>query len=327
MKKLILLILLTSTLFATPSWYMNRDYKLPEINEVIGYGEGDSIAIATVAAKTDISEQLATTVSSSISIQKEKDNNGNLVSTSSLNQNSQSKTILEESQIIKQQTEDGKWFVVVVYENMTTIDRFVKKVNRKYPIREKKVPSNYFSKTNLGKEVFAELETESDIVFQDGIWKLKYKDIYQNLNDFSQSDLYMDYNLKEMTYHKFKRYGIPNDHVMVANDSIHFEFKSGYKYTSLYLITKKGSVFNFEDNELSGWKTSKLTFEPTGNQEMEMAFVTIQSNEPIDNSFFKPMIGGESLTEYNSTNRFPEFIKFLNGKQFSMKKFITKPNY
>jgi hypothetical protein len=328
MKTLIWITLLISNLFAIPSWYINRDYRLPEINEVVGYGEGDTVAMAIMTAKTDISEQLFTSVSSTVLSKTEEYSSTGRVSTSSTkrmsssSQMSDSQIVLEESQIIKQQTEDGKWFVAVLYENMTTIDRFVRKVDKKYPNRKTKPSTNFFSKTRLGKEVAYELGTEPEIVFHDNIWKLKYKDVYQNIYNFDISDLFVDFNTKPMSFKKIDQYGYPSDSILYTGQRYKFEFDTGYRYNSLYYIITNGSVHMMMDNKPDGTITEDYDIAYGKGIDRPVMYVLVQSNEKIDNSMFKQLVGGEKYEDFrvHSRNQLSDFLKFLNGKNYSAKK-------
>lgn len=116
-KTLLLYILSTSLLFATPEWFSNQTYSSHN-QTYYGYGQGASHKEARSQAVREVIEQMRTEIQSSFSLTKKmKDKNfkQNLESRVNL----RSKAVVKSVSIIKRYSKDGRYYVVVKYHHTT----------------------------------------------------------------------------------------------------------------------------------------------------------------------------------------------------------------
>ena len=116
-KKSLLLFFLVSQLFAAPSWFDAREYSSKE-GKYYGYGEGSNEKIARASALREISEQIHSNVTSTISINTKE-------TTEYLSQSIDSKTFisskqtLNNSKILKMKKDDNHVYVLMEYDYNT----------------------------------------------------------------------------------------------------------------------------------------------------------------------------------------------------------------
>jgi ribosomal protein S8 len=145
----VFLILSVSLLANPPHWYIYQGIPTKDF-EIIGYGEGKTLAEAKQVAKSDIAKSIYTNLSSSISINKTFQN-GNY--TKNINQNIDEKTqvFLTDIETIESDYKEGKFFVAMRYINLP----FSKKVKVMLSdiSQVKKSSSAYLNKTQFLKEL------------------------------------------------------------------------------------------------------------------------------------------------------------------------------
>jgi hypothetical protein len=319
----ILVAISAAILNATPDWFQDRS--LIADKTFIGYGEDANLQNAVTLARADISNQLQTKVNSNISI-TQADHNG-VISSDSVQQNdSTSASVLEESQIIKQSYQDGRWFVAVQYQELTQINRFVKKVEASKGSENITEHQNqYFVHTYLGMELNKKLgKMDIGLQRQAGEWYLNYKDIYQKI-DINIPDLFITFSTTEanrLDIEKSSRF----ERIINDGEPVHFHPVSKKRYWSLFAMSPEGEVYVIEDNMPINMKPGNFNFrKKTGDTERPTMFVAVFSNSRIDNSYFRLMNGYESLDTYkNDKVRFNKFIEFLDDKEYVTKKMIIK---
>jgi hypothetical protein len=317
----ILMAISATWLYATPDWFQERS--LIADKTFIGYGEDANLQNAVTLARADISNQLQTNVNSNISI-TQADRNG-VISSDSVQQNSSSSTsVLDESQTIKQSYQDGRWFVAVQYQELTQINRFIKKVEKLGPVTTEH-QNQYFAHTYLGMELNKKLgKIDTSLQRQAGEWYLNYKDIYQKI-DIHIPDLFITFSTTEanrLDIEKDSRF----ERIINDGEIVHFHPVSKKKYWSLFAMSPEGEVYVIEDNMPTNMKPGTFNFRKKAEDiDRPTMFVAVFSNSRVDNSYFRLMNGYESLDTYkNDKVRFNKFIEFLDDKEYVTKKMIIK---
>lgn len=314
MKKFIFTIIYFITLsniYAMPSWYINRDFKEPISNEILGYGEDRLLQNAILNAKTDISMQLKSRVKS-VLLQNQYRYNQNISSNTHHTQEVFTDEILKDTVVIKQEQIDGKWYVVVAYENIPTLHRFIKKLPNNL---ENGKQNRYLKNTLLFKELNDVLgvETNTRLYVNDGNFQLGYKTIFQNM-DLNIPELFVNHSTnKSNTFTIVKNSTYEN--VILKFEPVSFEFDSNKRFVSLFAISPEGKVLLLEDNLHVKSKTNEYKFKKLKpSEERETLFVAVFSDTKLDNSYFRYMTGNENDESYNQDDiKFHKFVDFLNN--------------
>ena len=305
----------------TPEWFINRDILNSNLIS-IGYGEDANLQNAIAIAKADISSQIISNVKSNVSI-TQADHNG-VITQDSLQQNSvSSESILEDSQVIKQSYQDGRWYVAVEYENIPPIKRFVKKIGLiKNPERQ----NPYFAHTYLGQDINQITNNTLNIKLyhMSNSWYLNFNNLYQKI-DINIPDLFITFSTNEsnrLDIEKKSRF----ERIINDGEDIHFHPISKKRYWTLFAMSPEGEVYVIEDNMPINMKPGTFNFvKKTGDIDRPTMFVAVFSNSRIDSSYFRLMNGYESLDTYkNDRVRFDKFINFLEDKEFVAKKMVVK---
>ena len=126
MFRIILFFFCTMNLYATPSWYHNLSKQGPSF--YIGYGQGTCEADAKKAALNDISSQISVIVDSSISSDIGM-NNGEIYKNIQDKSSLRSYAQIHGYSVEKLEVEDGQHYMAISYENISSIDKFNKKIS------------------------------------------------------------------------------------------------------------------------------------------------------------------------------------------------------
>jgi len=125
LRNIIGLILFLCSVYATPTWFYNIPSKSYEI---IGYGIDKNLQTARDIAKAEISKTIKIKILSNTNITKSIiDGNYNKSNTSKLA--TSSGATLQGIKILKEEYKDNLWYVSVIYDNRTLLQ----KINIKYP--------------------------------------------------------------------------------------------------------------------------------------------------------------------------------------------------
>jgi hypothetical protein len=294
-----------------PSWYINRDFKEPISNEMLGYGEDRLLQNAILNAKTDISMQLKSRVKS-VLLQNQYRYNQNVSSNTYHTQEVFTDEILKDTVVIKQEQIDGKWYVVVAYENIPTLHRFIKKLPNNL---ENGKQNRYLKNTLLFKELNDVLgvETNTRLYVKDGNFQLGYKTIFQNM-DLNIPELFVNHSTNESNTFKILK-NSTYENVILKVEPVSFEFDSNKRFVSLFAISPEGKVLLLEDNLHVKSKTNEYKFKKLKpSEERETLFVAVFSDTKLDNSYFRYMTGNENDESYNQDDiKFHKFVDFLNN--------------
>lgn len=321
MKSLLLLVILSGLLFATPDWYLERSLQ-KEPNEQIGYGEDSNLQNAILNAKADVSMQLESIINSTMNITTRNDNTIYSRNTKSVN-NIESNLKLKDLDIKKQKLENGIWYVAVSYENIPSIEKFVKRIKIQ-PGKQ----NEYFKSTTLGKELnrITKLETDTRLYYMNDSFVLNLDSIYQNI-DISVSDLFINYQGIKNTSNMIVKKSSGNS-IINSNENVQFKWNTKKKFITIFAVSPDGQVLILEDNIYSKNISNPFQFECLKDEERQTLFVMVFSDMELDNSYFRSMQGNESKESYSSIEskkiKFDKLIEFINGKDFVTKKYTIK---
>lgn len=312
------LLLITSAIATNmPSWYINRDFKQPESNEILGYGEDRLLQNAIFNAKTDISMQLKSRIESSL-IQNKYQYNDRLSSNAHQRQKVSTDEILKDTMVIKQEQIDGKWFVVVTYENIPDLHKFIKKLPNNL---ENDKQNRYLKNTLLFRELNDILGKSINVRLyfnnngdNNGTFQLGYKTMFQNI-DLNVPDLFVNHNTNNSNTFKINKES-KFSNIILKFEPVSFEFSSKKKFVSLFAISPEGRVLLLEDNINAVSRTDGYMFKKLKPaEERNTLFVAVFSDKKIDNSYFRYMTGNESDESYIRDNiKFHTFVDFLNNE-------------
>lgn len=145
-KHLILAVLLTAPLFATPSWFHNIDAKGYEL---IGYGEGASYDEAVAQAKAEIAGTIRSRVSSEFSSQT-IDSGKSYSHQVQSSVKSRSDMVLAGAEVIKREQVKKRFFVAVKYDTRPFGVKFVEKIGNNKKCTDK---LGFLNKSPFGREL------------------------------------------------------------------------------------------------------------------------------------------------------------------------------
>jgi len=295
--------------------------------KLIGYGEEKNLPQAIATAKANISGQIKTQISSNM-IQNNTLKNETYNHEVIQNQQSSTQATMTDTTILKQQKVGDTWYVAVEFENIPTLQKFIKKL----PINLTDEPQNsYLARTELFNELHKAIGKSIDTVLvrKDGTWCLRYKDILQNIDEESFEDLFMSAKDQNLSLTLNKK-------IPLLYDGEKFSFtlsSSNDGFVSLLDVYEDGSVAVLSSNIPISKNTlvaipnikDKNDFEAAtlvkGKDSFDL-FVGIYSVKPLNLDRF--IIGDANLQTSENAKSFDKLIAFLNGKQFSTLKINTK---
>jgi len=277
MLRLFIFIILPIYLFATPTWYGNISSKSYEI---IGYGIDTDLQIARNIAKSEISKQISIKISSNSNIKKILINDDYQKSFKS-NISTSTDATLQGIKILKEEYTDNKWYVGVIYDNRTLLQ----KINIKYP----KYSSNDMK--NIKK---------LNVIRKSNNWYIKIK-----------NDLYIlsnDNFINIFSNKKSKNIELISDKIIYNSyDKIHFEINSKNKgYVSILYSEASGKSAVILSNKTINHKIvypkqngqdELVAYNPSNNTIIEW-YICIYSKKKLDLSEFEN-ISANILDESN----------------------------
>jgi len=329
MKKLILFLLLATCSYATPSWYHNLYSK--KANTYYGFGSANSESKAKQLALSDIVSQISVHVSSSTSLNM-KVVNGKESSLDEFSTQQKSQANLCDYKLLKSEFDNSKYYVALSYENIPSFDKFVYKV-KQLKIKPKKVKLNsYLSKTLIARELKKALGYSIDfsLVRKDRKWYIKYANILQVLDKKDFAKFFVSSTCRGLEINTNKR-----NNILYNGMKFYFKVKSknsGFvSIISVYedgtvstlmrnIAVKKDRLENIPDEDFETIPEASLM--KRGLETFDL-YVLIYSPKKIRFDSFA-YADSELISEEKYKN-FDELIEFIDDKQYSTLKVVTKP--
>jgi len=329
MKKLLLFLLISTCSYATPSWYHNLYAK--KTNTYYGFGSADSETKAKQLALSDIASQISVHISSSTKLSmKIIDGKESSLDRFTTKQNSQA--TLSDYKLLKSEFNNAKYYVALSYENIPSFNKFVSKVKQMKIKTQETKQNSYLSQTLIAKKLKKALG--EDIAFKlirkDKQWYIKYSDVVQVLDkkDFARfftSSLHVGLEINT------------NKKNNILYDGMKFFFKikskkSGYvSIISVYedgtvstlvrnIAVKKNRLENIPDKDFETIPEAGLIYK--GIETFDL-YVLIYSAEKLRFDSFA-YADSELISEEKYKN-FDELIEFMDDKEYSTLKVVTKP--
>jgi len=310
-------LILTSCTTPTPAkkspplWYKNQTIKTKNSYNYIGYGEAKTLFQAKAEAKSDIAQQLLSSVESSY-VEKMKDDNV----TTEVNLKVTTKIDLENISIKKQFFQDGYYFVVLGYENLDLGYKIKKSVKNLRCSRA----DNYMKKTLLYKKLYNSFGCDIDVKLQraNKQWYLKYDEYKFLLSRIDFEKLYIS------TPSSLFDFMISNQSLQ-DGEKFYFNIKTDKKgYITLLNLYENGIVTVLKSSQKITKnlqipsKESDIYFEAglvDENRDGYDLYIAIYSEKPFDMSRF--VYGDEVLAKDEIAYKFDELIEILNSYDYA----------
>ena len=308
-----------------PSWYHHLPNKE---NLFIGYGNGKSELEAKANARSDIASSISVSVDDTFSKQI-KSKKGKF--TKNINQNSlqKSKLTISDTKVVRIESHNGIYFVALQYENISSIDKFIKKLPN---ISKSQTQNEYIKHTIINKKIKKILGKNINFSLAriNENWFIKYKNITQILNkkDFEYFFKTIKNNDISIKLNKSKN-------TLFDKDKFYFKIKSKKDgFVSLLSVYEDGTVSilmkNIEikkhiiqdlpDKEFEQIPTANLLTENTSTYDLHIAIFS--KNELALDEF---AYADAKVIKEEKHKNFDDLIQYLNNKTFSSIKVFTKP--
>ena len=325
MKKIIY-FLFSVALFGQPDWYYSI---APSSNTYIGYGQGQSEAKAKEDALNSIASQISTQTENSFK-KKTEVNNDSLNKSMQEIRSQKSAAKLSDYKILKQQKIENTFYVAISYENLPSLQKFAKKVIMTLP--ENEVQNSYIKNTFFAKKLkdIVGKNVAFDLRRKDRLWYVGYGSIMQVLDDEDFSDFFKTIHTKNVDFMTDT-----GREVLYEGDQFYFKTKSNkdgfISIISVYedgtvatlvknIKVKAGELTNIPDKDFESVLEAGLI---TPRVETYDLYIALWSDEKVSLDMFAR--ADENLIEDERYKNFHELITYLNDKEFSSLKIVTKP--
>ena len=311
MKIFILSVLLITVTIASPQWFHGIKHKNYEL---IAYGVDKELSIARDIAKSELSKQIKVNISSNTNINKSIEN-GTYDKSVKNNISTSSNATLQGIKILKEVKEDNMWYVSVIYDNRTLLQKI--KAKQQY-INPSKQEDNYLTNTPLVKSIFKILgfKTNINLIRKNNSW---YLNISDNLFLLNRDNFIKLFANTKNEYISFST----NKNIYKYPDSIQFKVntkKSGY--VSILYSDENGKVGVILNNmkidksiiyPKDNSEDKLIAYNPTKNTLQEL-YIAVYSNNKIDLSLFENI--SDTLLDESSYN-FDNLLDKINNNKIS----------
>jgi len=148
--KIVILLFVSSSLFATPSWF--GSIKPNNSYEIIGYGEALNLNEAKQNARDEIAKQIKVNIKSEIQTTKQSKQNEYTKNTTSTSKQDTS-VALSSVEILQNEKDGDTWYVALSYDNRPITTKLIQKLEGKIC---KNPPHPYLSKSRFYRQFKAE---------------------------------------------------------------------------------------------------------------------------------------------------------------------------
>jgi len=328
---LLLLVLLSTCSYATPSWYHNiHDSKA---NVYIGFGSASSEAKAKQLALSDIVSQISVHVSSSMKSSM-KELNGKFSSSDEFKTEQNAEASLSDYKLLKSEFDESKYYVALSYENIPSFDKFVKKVKNlgldKF-VQKPKLKT-YYSSTTMAKKLYKALGRDIDfkLIRKDKKWFIKHKDILQILDKKDFAKFFTTVDSQNITINTNKK-----NNILYNDMKFFFKVKSSKKgFISILSVYEdatvatlvrnipigKNKLENIPDEDFESIPQASLM--KRGIETFDL-YVAIYSTKKLHFDSFA--YADSELVNEEKYKNFDELIEFIEDKDYATLKVVTKP--
>lgn len=328
MKISLLFLLLTLSAFANPAWY----YNLPntKANTYIGYGSGKSESEAKQKALSDITSQISVnidyTMKSSTKLQGDKFSQA--VSEKSALQSS---ATLNGAETVKIEFLDSKYFVAMSYENIPSIDKFVREIKSRYSLEDEK-QNSYIASSSINKNLKKALNKNINfkLLRKDKKWFIQYNESLEPLDDRDFSNFFTSVSNEDISITTNKK-----NNILYDKDQFYFKVNSTQNgYVTIFSVYEDGTVStlvrnikikrdkleNIPDEEFETIPEAGLIKDGVETYDL---YVVLYTPKKITLDSFAH--ANDSLIEDERYKNFDSLIEFLNDKTYATLKVVTRP--
>jgi len=314
--------------FANPLWYLNT--QKTKTNSYVGYGSGVDEVHAKQEALNDIASQISVSVNTSLK-QNQKLQNGKFQNIEEFSSLQNSKAVLSDYELLKSEFYKGRYFVCVEYENIPSLDKFVRKV-KVLGTTEVVHPNLYLKDTLIAEKLKKVLkkDIEFKLLRKDKKWFIKYKSVMQVLDKKDFAKFYVTVPHAKLSIRTDKKRDILYD-----GDKFYFKVKSAKKgYVTIFSVYEDGTVVTLVRNISIGQNRVEnipdKDFETIpeagliekGKETFDL-YVAIYSQKKMRFDSFA--YADEKLISEEKYKNFDELIEFLDSKTYTTLKVVTKP--
>jgi len=294
---------------ATPTWY--HTLANDRANTYIGYGTASTEQKAKQNALVSISAQIYTKIDNEI-VQDKRVEEGEYSKDTHIKSSQKTKANLSGYKILEMSYEDGKYFVAIRYENISSIDKFKNKLKAK----------------NIQVKFDNYLQT-FDLSRIDKKWYIKYQNILELLDKRDFERFFITIPNEKLSIKTNKR-----NNILYEDDQFYFKVDSKAKgYVSILTVYEDGTVAtllkniaieknesqNIPDEEFEAIPIAGLLKKGVDTFDM---YVAIYSPKKL--IFDRFAAADEELIEDERYKNFDELLKFLDGKTYTTLKVVTK---
>ncbi len=329
MRKILLIIALVASVLANPMWYHN--VQKTKANSYVGYGSGVNESDAKKEAFNDITSQISVSVNTSFS-QKQKIRDGQFNNTQEFTSSQNSKATLYDYELLKSEFHNGKYFVALQYENIPSVDKFVNKLKKSNIELKNEKQNSYLKNTSMAKKLKKALKKDIafSLVRKDAKWFVKYKNILQVLDKKDFAKFFRTVDNPTMSINTNKR-----KNILYNDDKFFFKVKSAKgTYASILTVYEDGTVStlvrnvplrkdkleNIPDKDFESIPQAGLMHR--GIETYDLYVLLISSKKTHFDSFAQ---ADEELIEEEKYKNFDELIEFIDAKEYTTLKVVTKP--
>lgn len=296
-----------------PEWYINEDQLSLASYEVLGLGEGKSLAEARAIAKEMIAQTLLSRVESSfesVSTDEVSKSEAKLKVTSDL--------ALQNLKTLQQSQQDGIFFVALSFKNLDFAQRVKEKLQLKTCQDEQQ--NNYLAKTPLFYKLNKALGCKKDfrLVRQNQAWYLANQQQLFMLSTGELEELFISTVNKHFSLLAPKK-------IFRNGESFHFEINASKQgYITLLNVYENGIVtllqpsikyqaaMQLPPTEDQTEFEAGLLYEGQDTHDLYVAFLTPQ---PLDTSRFEH--AHENLAESESTYKLDELLELMQKHSYT----------
>lgn len=305
-------------LYAEPVWYYNIHNGKP--NTFIGFGSAKTEKNAKRNALVDIASQINT------KIDKETIQNKNVIA-GKYNNDIKIKSVhktnatLAGYKVINIALQDGLFYVAIEYENIPSLDKFVNSINKEGYTKKSIINS---VRKGFGKDLGLEL------IRKDMKWYVKHENSLQLLDkkDFERFFITKPNPNIEVSTNK-------TNNILYENDEFFFKVKTSKSgYMTILTVYEDGTVatlmknIRIDRNVLNNLPDKDYEAVPqaglmqSGQETFDMYVLILSNSKLILDSF---AMADEELIEEERYKNFDELLNFLDNKEYTTLKVVTKP--
>ena len=303
----------------TPAWYHSQTLQAQNSSQFLGYGDAKTLFEAKSIAKEEIAQSLISHVETSFVSKTEVQKDGNQEQYNTQTKHNlkvTTKIDLQNLSIVKQEYLDGRYYVLLVYENLD----LAYKIKKSVPNIECGKVNAYIKSTPLYQTIRSSLSCDINLNLQrrNSAWYLGYKDKEFLLNSSEFEKLYVVKHSKIFDFQISKP-------MLKDGDSFFFRVKSKKEgYITLLDVYENGIVTVISPSQKIE-KTLQIPSKESANyfeaavvknsHDSSDLYVALFSEKPLDMSRFS--YADDEVLSSEVAYKFDELIEMLSSLEYA----------